>query len=81
MNPLLRRTLQVAGTVLLVLGGLYACGMVDRGDRQVSVVAGSAETAVIRDRWAPGLGLALLAAGGFALWLGRRRDFEDLPRQ
>lgn len=80
MNPLLRRTFQVTGTILLVLGGLYACGMIDRSDRQVALVGGSAESAVIRDRWAPGLGLGLMAAGGLALWFGRRRVLAELPR-
>lgn len=79
MTLLMRRLLRLTGLVLLVLGSLYACGMIDRGDRQIALQHGSAETVMIHDRWAPGLGLGLIAAGAFALWLGRRREHDGPP--
>lgn len=78
MTPrLLLPAVRVLGLILVVLGSLYACGLVDRGDRQIALQNGSAETVTIHDRWAPGLGVSLIGAGAFALWLGRRRGRID----
>ena len=74
---MLRRIVKLVGGLMVAAGVLYGLGVFDRDDRVATTEGGSVETANVRARWAPGLGLLLVTCGVTALVLARRRP--DLP--